>query len=125
MLASGLGGGRDRVGLESAFHGGARQRVPLGAARDLSATRDPKDPRRPLYRSGLLGVVTVRKCADARPPGRGSHPVLRLSAYACIGPQTPPVTYAADPKRHLSPTPPTLIGDVDGTVDRLCVLSLA
>jgi hypothetical protein len=68
---------------------------------------------RPRNRSGLLGVATVRK----------------VSGYPAAGPRLSPgaeaVGYAIDPKRHLSPTPPTLIGDVDGTVDRFCDLSLA
>ena len=38
---------------------------------------------------------------------------------------SPPVAYAIDPKRDLSPTPLTPIGDVDGTGDRFTVLSLA
>ena len=36
-----------------------------------------------------------------------------------------PVDYASDTKRDLSPTPATLIGDVDGVGDRLSNLSVA
>jgi hypothetical protein len=35
------------------------------------------------------------------------------------------VAYATDPERALSPTPPTLIDDVDGVADRPRNLSLA
>jgi hypothetical protein len=59
-----------------------------------------------------LGVLTVRKVC--RCPAAGPR----------LSPGAEAVGYAIDPK-HLSPMPPTLIGDVDGTVDRFCVLSLA
>jgi hypothetical protein len=36
-----------------------------------------------------------------------------------------PVTYAIDPKRSLSPTPSTPIGDVGGVADRIPNLSVA
>jgi hypothetical protein len=42
-----------------------------------------------------------------------------------VSPAAEAVAYAADPKRNLSPTPLTLIGDVDGVADRLRDLSMA
>ena len=42
-----------------------------------------------------------------------------------LSPRAEAVTYATDPKRHLSPTPPTPIGDVAGVADRPRNLSLA
>jgi hypothetical protein len=60
-----------------------------------------------------LDVVTVRK---VRP-------------CPAAGPRVPPgaeaVADASDTKHHLSATPPTLIGDVDGAGDRPRILALA
>jgi len=63
---------------------------------------------------GSRGAEAVTDAIDPN-PDRSPTPSTR----------TRPVGYASDTKRLLSATPETPIGDVDGTVDRFSVLSLA
>ena len=57
--------------------------------------------------------------------GDGEDGVSSPAAGARVSPTAEAVAYAADPKRDLSPTPLTLIGDVDGVADRPRLLSMA
>jgi hypothetical protein len=57
-------------------------------------------------------------------PGRRAEGLADAKAVADATDPEPPVADATDPERHLSPTPPTPLGDVDGAVDRPGNLSL-
>jgi hypothetical protein len=57
--------------------------------------------------------------------GDGEDGVSMSGRRPRVSPAAEAVTYATDPKRNLSPTPLTLIGDVDGVADRPRNVSLA
>jgi hypothetical protein len=92
-----------------------------GRAPDNSKKRLRGSTRNP----GLTPTPAVGYAAGTKPAlvghASGSHPTCRLRQRL----QPLPAGYASDTKRNLSPTPATLIGDVDGVGERRRDLSVA
>src|ERR1700729_702404 len=123
---------------------------PSAFTRSFSAEYSGPVRSRVLIHAGFfsIGVCALRASRRSirRPSGASSGVLTTPPAYVRRLPGAPPppcdpshhrraterpphprapVAYAIDPKRPLSPTPPTPIGDVDGVVDRPAILSLA
>src|SRR6202041_2035063 len=73
---------------------------------------------------GEPAVTRYRRLPSRLPVTDASDPERQPVSYAS-DPEAAPVSYARDPERHLSPTPATPIGAVDGVGDRTGNLSMA
>src|ERR1700723_1040445 len=79
---------------------------------------------RPSSVEGEPAVTRYRRLPSRLPVTDASDPERQPVSYAS-DPEAAPVSYARDPERHLSPTPATPIGAVDGVGDRTGNLSMA